>query len=116
LSAKCDTVQMDGYVRGLEFVEDHILVGRSKARRRSCSTGKQETPTDPIVPTALLVLDDRLTGIREVRLDLFGNEIYDLLILPDQSFDAISKSSEVIGLDVLTERIEDSQKVVVQRN
>jgi len=75
--------QAQGYVRGLAFAGDSVLVGSSVGRSRSKSSGVVHNPADEGEPTGscgLSVFDLRSGQLAEwIDLSSFGDEVYDIL-------------------------------------
>lgn len=78
--------KVHGYIRGLVANDTELLVAASGARRRSRSTGTQNTsPTNPRdLQTWLFRIEVDTGSVQEKPLTPFGAEIYDLEWGPDE--------------------------------
>jgi hypothetical protein len=81
--------QLHGYTRGMVWLSERLVcVASSVGRKISKSTGLIANAADPgeLIGHCQLVVVDVVTGQprRTIDLSSFGDEIYDLLALPDQ--------------------------------
>jgi len=104
-----DLLALNGYARGIAWINDHIVcVATSVGRTVSKSTGQILNPADPGTPsgaceiTIYNIVEKKI--LAKIDLSEFGPEIYDLLLL-DSKINLLEKATEAI----LTERKQHKQ-------